>query len=79
MNMNDAIKYDIAFILHKSYGNKWAEYLIKPAIPSPDRFISVKYNITPEYVQQIKNMMFLENNQAHIYSQMQYAPVYNNK
>lgn len=77
MSMIDAIKYDIAFILHKSYGNKWIEYLIKPAIPSPDRFISAKYSITLEDVAQIKNMMFLENNGAHVYSQMQYAPAYN--
>jgi hypothetical protein len=60
MELYNAIKNDIIYILHRRYGHKWVEYLVKPAIPSPDRFISIKYNISMEYVDNIKNQIYVE-------------------
>jgi hypothetical protein len=60
MELYNAIKNDIMYILHRRYGNKWVEYLVKPAIPSPDRFISAKYNISIDKVNNIKNQIYIE-------------------
>jgi hypothetical protein len=39
------------------YGNLWVKNIHKPIIPSPIKYLSLKYNISVDYVYNIHNQL----------------------
>jgi hypothetical protein len=55
--IDDAIKRDLIECYQKIYGNKWHQFIHKPMVPSPIRFLSVAHGVPIDYIHNIYNQL----------------------